>query len=210
MKTVLLFFSFLLIYGCSSSLKNLSESKKEVQNYYESGKYGLEMSNVIEDAIKKLDDVDFAGKPAAVFDVDETTLSNYKYIKSISFGYYKEGWYKWVLEEDAEAILQTKKLYDHLVEKGVAIFFLTGRNYKEYEATLKNLKAEGYTVFDTLICKQKDELKLDAVAYKPEKRKEIEDKGYNIVINTGDQWSDLEGGYSKIKIKLPNYLYEIK
>ncbi len=210
MKKYLLALVLIGFIGCSSSLKNLSESKKEVQQYYDSGEHGLELANIIDDAINKFDGIKLSGKPAAVFDVDETTLSNYKYIKSISFGYYKEGWYKWVLKEDADAILQTKKLYDHLVERGVTIFFLTGRNYKEYEATLKNLKAEGYTEFDTLICKQEDELKLDASMYKPEKRKEIEAKGYNIVINVGDQLSDLEGGYSKLKIKLPNYLYEIK
>ncbi|MGD8780506.1 MAG: HAD family acid phosphatase [Ignavibacteria bacterium] len=209
MKKTLITILLVSIIGCSPSLQNLSISKKEVQQYYDSGSYGLEMANVIDDAINKFNDIELTGKPAAVFDVDETTLSNYPYIKSINYGYFSEGWHKWVLQEDAEAILQTKKLYDYLVEKGVGIIFLTGRNYKEYNATLNNLKAQGYEVFDTLICRQKDELKLKATEYKPAKRKEMTEKGYNIIINVGDQWSDLEGGYSKLDIKLPNYLYMI-
>jgi len=34
-------------------------------------------------------------------------------------------------------------------------------------------------------------------------------KGYEIIANIGDQWSDLVGGNSGYKIKLPNYLYLI-
>ncbi len=38
-------------------------------------------------------------------------------------------------------------------------------------------------------------------------RKEIESKGYHIVVNMGDQLSDLEGGHADGEFKLPNPMY---
>lgn len=49
-----------------------------------------------------------------------------------------------------------------------------------------------------------------ASVYKSEKRKEIEDEGYVIHGNSGDQWSDLMGyAVAKRSFKLPNPLYYI-
>jgi len=42
------------------------------------------------------------------------------------------------------------------------------------------------------------------------KKTELTNQGYEIVGTVGDQWTDLNGPYSGIQIKLPNYLYEIK
>ena len=38
--------------------------------------------------------------------------------------------------------------------------------------------------------------KCTTVEYKAGTRKHIEDLGYTIVLNVGDQWSDLQGGYA--------------
>jgi hypothetical protein len=35
-------------------------------------------------------------------------------------------------------------------------------------------------------------------------------KGYDIIISVGDQWTVLEDDFTGIKVKLPYYLYEIK
>lgn len=49
-----------------------------------------------------------------------------------------------------------------------------------------------------------------ATVYKSEKRKEIEDEGYIIRGNSGDQWSDLTGyAVAQRSFKLPNPLYYI-
>ena len=46
------------------------------------------------------------------------------------------------------------------------------------------------------------------VEYKAYTRKHIEeDLGYDIVLNIGDQWSDLQGGYANAVLKLPNPTY---
>ena len=49
-----------------------------------------------------------------------------------------------------------------------------------------------------------------ASVYKPERRKQLEDKGYTIVGAFGDQFSDLSGLHSAVAVwKLPNPMYYI-
>ena len=156
-------------------------------------------------------DVDFGiGSYPSFRDVDETVLDNYGLAELMGFGYVYELNKKWNSELKAPAILKVKELYNFLLEKGSKIIFLTGRNIPEYEVTYKNLKQAGYTVFDSLITQREHEYKLNAKEFKSLKRIELREKGYDIVGTVGDQWSDLEGVYHGIQIKIPNYLYEIK
>ena len=94
--------------------------------------------------------------------------------------------------------------------KEFKIIFLTGRNSNEYDVTYKNLIQEGYTTFDTLITQSKDDQKLKPQEFKSKVRTELTNQGYEIIGTVGDQWTDLNGPYSGIQIKIPNYLYEIK
>lgn len=49
-----------------------------------------------------------------------------------------------------------------------------------------------------------------ASVYKPERRKQLQDAGYNLVATFGDQFSDLEGAHSAIASwKIPNPVYLI-
>jgi predicted secreted acid phosphatase len=128
----------------------------------------------------------------------------------MDFGYVYDLNKKWNEELKAPAIEQTKDLYEYLLNKGVNVIFLTRRNYTEYEVTYKNLLLAGYSGFDTLITQREDELKLKSIEFKSTKRTELTNLGYKIIGTVGDQWADLNGPYSGIQIKLPNYLYEIK
>lgn len=199
--------------GCSGfesgEVLNLGVAKKSVQKYYESSNYEKNCKEVIDDAIKQIDKLILPEKPIAVFDIDETALSNYKYIKEIDFGYYYDIWVEWLKKSDAVVIPQTKRFYDYLVSKNVGIVFISGRDFNSYDATLKNLVEQGYTKFDTVIVRQDKERGLTAADFKLEKRKELVRKGFNIIANIGDQLSDFEGGHSGYVIKLPNYLYLI-
>ena len=130
--------------------------------------------------------------------------------KQMDFGYVYDLNKKWNTELKAPAIPQVKELYEFLLGKGVNIIFLTGRNYTEYDVTYKNLVQAGYTKFDTLITQREDEQKLKSQEFKSKKRTELTNKGYEIIGTVGDQWTDLNGPYSGIQIKIPNYLYEIK
>lgn len=210
----LLFFVFTLI-GCSSNqLMNLSTAKDSVKDYYESGKYDAEMNEVLKDAKEKFGKIEIkksvSGGSAVIFDVDETALNNYGLAKLMDFGYVYDLNKKWNEELQAPAIKQTQELYFYLLNKGIKIIFLTGRNSSEYEVTYKNLIQTGYTKFDTLITQRADEQNLKSLELKSKKRVELTKQGYEIIGTVGDQWTDLNGPYSGIQIKVPNYLYEIK
>ena len=205
-----LFFS-LTFFGCSSNqLVNLRTSKDIVKDYYETGKYTDEMNEVIKDAKEKFDKVEVKNNSVVIFDVDETALNNYGLAKQMDFGYVYDLNKKWNEELKAPAIKETQDLYFYLLNKGFKIIFLTGRNSSEYDVTYKNLIQEGYSGFDTLITQSKEDQKLKAQEFKSKVRTELTNQGYEIVGTVGDQWTDLNGPYSGIQIKLPNYLYEIK
>lgn len=201
----------LTLFGCSSNqLVNLRTTKDIVKEYYESGKYNEEMRAVIEDAKEKFDKVEIKKNSVVIFDVDETALNNFGLAKQMDFGYVYDLNKKWNEELKAPAIKETQDLYFYLLNKGFKTIFLTGRNSSEYDVTYKNLIREGYSGFDTLITQSKEDQKLKAQEFKSKVRTELTNQGYEIVGTVGDQWTDLNGPYSGIQIKLPNYLYEIK
>jgi len=209
-KYFLVFFVFALISCTSNQLVNLRTSKDIVKEYYESGKYNEEMRDVINDAKEKFDKIKPTKNSVVIFDVDETTLNNYGLAKMMDFGYVYDLNKKWNEELKAPAIKETQELYFYLLNKGFKTIFITGRNSNEYDVTFKNLLQEGYIGFDTLITQSKEDQKLKSQEFKSKIRTELTSKGYEIVGTVGDQWTDLNGPYSGIQIKLPNYLYEIK
>jgi predicted secreted acid phosphatase len=106
---------------------------------------------------------------------------------------------------------------------GFTVFGLTGRNDDQKAATVANLTKVGYQGFtpDTFFTKwtgvgasqqpsyvQCATAKCTTVEYKAQTRRHIEqDLGYDITLNVGDQWSDLQGGYADRTLKLPNPTY---
>jgi acid phosphatase len=189
---------------------NLSVAREQVKGYYESGKYDEELNDVIEEAKKEFSKVEIKNNSAVIFDVDETALNNYGLAEQMGFGYVYEINKKWNAEMKAPAIPQVKEFYDFLLSKGAKIIFLTGRNFPEYKVTYENLKRDGYNVFDTLITQIGDEKKISNREFKSSKRVWLTEHGYEIIGTVGDQWSDLEGPYHGIQVKIPNYLYLIK
>ncbi|MBK7379623.1 MAG: hypothetical protein IPJ03_11550 [Ignavibacteriales bacterium] len=202
--------TFILTSCSSTEIVNLRTAKDIVKDYYESGKFDEEMYDVIEDAKEMFSKVEIKKNSAVIFDVDETALNNYGLAKQMDFGYVYELNKKWNEELKAPAIKQTQDLYFYLLNKGVKIIFLTGRNSSEYDVTYKNLIQAGYTKFDTLITQREDEQNIKSQEFKSKKRTELTQRGYEILGTVGDQWTDLTGAYTGIEIKLPNYLYEIK
>ncbi|HET56488.1 MAG TPA: hypothetical protein ENN33_14920 [Ignavibacteria bacterium] len=210
MKKFMLILIPLIFVGCSSTeLVNLDTAKAIVQDYYESGQYDIEVTEIINSTIKKLEKHNFPENSLAIFDVDETILSNYAHTKEIGFGFEWQLWGEWIQRADCEVIPQTRRLYDWLLERNVGIVFLTGRKDYEYEATIKNLSQVGIITFDTLITRTEKTNKLLAEEFKDYERKVLTEKGYNIILSIGDQWSDLEGSNTGLRVKLPNYLYLI-
>jgi acid phosphatase len=193
----------------SGMIVNLNDAKKAVKDYYTSGRYDREIEKNIDEALINLSQIELSKNSAFIFDIDETALSNWFHEISYDFGYIKKYWDEWVDSAKAPAIPQVKRFYDSLVAKKINILFITGRNQMQYKQTYNNLIKVGYTQIDTLICKSVDFTGKKAIDYKSLKRKELSAK-YKIIGSIGDQWSDLDGGWTILKVKIPNYMYFIE
>jgi hypothetical protein len=67
----------------------------------------------------------------------------------------------------------------------------------------------GYANWSGLFMKPNDYAQSSASVFKTMIRKQIIKMNYDIVLNIGDQSSDLEGGYADMNFKLPNPYYRI-
>ena len=150
-------------------------------------------------------------KLALVLDIDETALSNWDEEKQDDYGYIPKDWDAWVARRACSAIPGTLRLYQEAEKDKVAVFFITGRSEDEREDTAANLKAVGYTRWDGLSLRAIDRPKTQTVVdYKSGERKKIVAQGYKIILNVGDQMSDLNGDPQGEKsVKLPNPFYFI-
>jgi len=199
--------SFYFVSCSPSKPENLTVAKNAVKEYYKSGGYDKELDEVINNAKNKFEKVEAKDNSVVIFDVDETALNNYEASVKTGFGYVYEMIIAWELSAKAPAIPQVKSLYDYLIERGFKIIFLTSRRNTLYDATYKNLITQSYTKFDTLLTRNESEYKMRSIDFKSAKRVWLTEDGYDIVGTVGDQWSDLEGPYHGIQVKIPDYLY---
>ncbi|WP_290661497.1 HAD family acid phosphatase [Ignavibacterium sp.] len=207
--TLTLFLTLTLLSCTSDELINLRLAKDRVKDYYESGKYDEDLGEIYSKAKSQIEKIKIKNNSTAIFDVDDTALSNYQISKRLDFGFDYQIVQNWVMSAKLPAIKQTLDFYNYLKSKGIKLIFLTGRQTEEYDATYRNLVEQGYRDFDTIIVRSERERKIGAAEFKSQKRKELTEQGYEIIICVGDQWTDLEGDYIGIIVKLPNYLYEI-
>lgn len=146
-----------------------------------------------------LDDTHDRSKYWIVFDIDGTLLSdsNVKHLYSS-----KNDVFKYINKGIFIGIDPMIKLYNWCIINGFNICLLTGRMRYQEKATIKNLSNVGIRKCNRLYMRSG---KVNTVTYKSSCRMEIEQSGDIILLNIGDQSSDLEGGYSKWSIKLPSH-----
>lgn len=202
----------LLLWGYgnvfSQEYFNLSDTS-DVYNYYVSGGYEEEIRGITSKAKEYFSSIEVKEMSTVVFDIDETSLSNFEF-DTIPLPFSNERWNEWVRSGKATAIKPVKELYDYLVSRNFHIIFLTGSSGELYESTKSNLIKVGYTEFDTLICRDKDQEDLTAAEFKSSWRQKLVNRGYLIEGNIGDQWSDMSGGNSGYFVRITNYEYYIK
>jgi predicted secreted acid phosphatase len=117
----------------------------------------------------------------------------------------------WELSASAEAIKPTVELVEQAKKESVTVFFISGRHEgtEERAATEKNLHEAGYDAWQQLYLRTNDFGGPSVAPFKIWARHDIEVRGYVIIANVGDQWSDLEGGYAERRFKVPNPFYYI-
>src|SRR5208337_1108664 len=157
--------------------REIREAANEARDYLE--------SKVREDREKE--------KFAAVFDIDETSLSNWDAMNDCGFCSYSVRSKYYPMDHD-EAITPVLELFDYAKAHGIAVFFVTGRPETQRQVTIENLHAVGYSGWTDLIMQpnvKPGETEPPAHVFKPKDRQMIADRGYRIVLNIGDQASDL-------------------
>ncbi|MFH9402926.1 HAD family acid phosphatase [Streptomyces sp. NPDC017638] len=126
-------------------------------------------------------------KQAIVFDIDNTTLET-------DFGFsYPQPANRPVLD-----------VARYAQEHGVSLFFVTARPGVLYWPTEYNLEHDGYDVAGLHVRGLTDLFK-DVAAYKTAQRVGIENDGYTIIANIGNNTTDLSGGHAEKTFKLPDY-----
>jgi acid phosphatase len=148
-------------------------------------------------------------KLAMVLDIDETSLSGFCELRREDYGFLLAQFNKWVVTPEASMpVPGTVRLFNKARAAGVEVFFITGRWDEQREATAKNLELAGYKGWKGLSLRTGPQKQMGTVAYKGEERKKIVNAGYRIVLNMGDQWSDLNGdARGEVSVKLPNPFY---
>jgi predicted secreted acid phosphatase len=162
-------------------------------------------------------------KPAVVFDIDDTLLLSLDYEKKTNYTYNSASWAAYVAQADRPAVFGTPELVEYAESKGVEVFYNSGLKESQRASAVENLKKVGVDVnldADHVFlkdaanppaylsdCATAGAWNCTTVQYKSGTREHIEDLGYDIVANFGDQYSDLEGGYADKTYKLPNPTY---
>jgi acid phosphatase len=206
-------------YAPAERIPNLDDVKAELKQYYactcKCGCYAKDLDRQADRAIAFLrmraDHPHPHEKQALVLDIDETTLSNYEEMIKGDFAYDKTVFDAWVETAKAPAIPGTLRLFKEAQRLGVSAFFITGRAESERAATELNLHSRGFQDWRELVLRQPTQASATAQAYKSAARAAIQSEGYKIVLNVGDQWSDLKGApEAEFSVKYPDPYYFLK
>jgi len=200
-------------------IPNLDTLKDEVRQYHDCtcncGCYAKDLDLQADRAIaflhRRIIHPDPHQKLALVLDIDETTLSNYEEMVNAGFAYDSKAFGAWVDSANAPAIAATLRVYKQAQQLDVSIFFLTGRGENQREVTERNLHSQGFDQWQQLILRQPTQKSLTAEAYKSAERAKLQSQGYKIILNIGDQWSDLRGDpKAEYSVKYPDPYYFLK
>jgi hypothetical protein len=149
-------------------------------------------------------------KLGVVFDIDETTLSNYECLRSMGFANAVPALVLCAAQATSPAIAPTKRIYRYALAHGIGVYFITGRPDAIPGARMQtelNLRRAGFDRWTELI--MAPEIEFNTVEYKSDARAGIEAKRVQIIANVGDQESDLAGGHADRAFKYSNPFYFI-
>ena len=200
---------------------NLGQLKLQLYFYACSGAYDSDLGKVLAEAQAYVEiSAAQVSNPAIVLDIDETSLSNLPEELANDFGYIDGdnvacdrlpqgpcGFRAWVALARAKAIPGTLSLFNAAKAHKVAVFFVTGRYQNEEAVTVTNLKAAGYEGWSGLVLRTPND-NMTVAGFKSGERAKIA-AHHTIIVNVGDQRSDLDGGYAERAFKLPNPFYYI-
>lgn len=147
------------------------------------------------------------GIPAVVSDLDETLIDNRPHFeRTPTFSW--PAFEAWIKKADAPLLPKTAEFLQWARKNGFAIFFITGRREGLRADTIHNL-IRRKVAYDGLLMRREGD-RGGAEAVKVPLRQQVEKMGFTIVVNIGDQWSDLQGAHAQDCEKLPNKIYLVE
>ncbi|MGI9136417.1 MAG: HAD family acid phosphatase, partial [Candidatus Nanopelagicales bacterium] len=149
-----------------------------------------------------------ACKAAAVFDIDETLLSNYEWISTLAVPFSYDSAASNAANSNCTTppIKATVALFDAFKRLGVTPFLITGRSEKSRAVTESCLAKSGITGYSALILAPVGNTQ-SAGERKADQRQVLIDKGWKIGPSVGDQVSDMSYGSLSRGFLLPNAMY---
>ncbi len=193
---------------------SIPAAHRSIDHYYQSGEYDKDVSLLVNSAIsyanQYLKTHPKKKKLAFSFDIDDTLLTSYTFTKKhnymLNFSQITKGWSN---PDNLQLNKPIMPLVQYAKAHNITVFIITGRDEKYRKVTVKDLHAHGISNYAHLYLKPDNTHYKTAADFKSQVRKSIEKKGYTILLNVGDQQSDLSGGYAIKTVKLPNPLYFI-
>ena len=141
-----------------------------------------------------------------MLDIDETSVFNAPCLEPVDWGLSGLAICAVNGEGMATPVLS---LYKYARKKGVEVVMITGRPQALAGVTTRLLKRLGYSSGFQLVLRPATDTRDSVIPYKSAARATVERHGYTILANVGDQRSDLAGGHSLRRYKLPNPVYLI-
>jgi predicted secreted acid phosphatase len=181
-------------------------SPRQIVEYHDSGEWRADTARALRRAQRVLRGHLDTRRPAIVLDVDDTALSTYTCMKRAGFDRTAA---KCGSKRSLPAIPPTRRLFRFARRHGVDVFFITGRRERLREITAGNLHRAGYAGWRRLQMRPNRQPADHKDGWKARARRAIERRGYRIVVNIGDQRSDLDGGHAIRAVKIPNPMYVI-
>lgn len=188
-----------------------SEQIAQIERYYDSGAWRRDADAVVARALTYLRRaVRRARDPrrlVVVFDIDDTALSTYDCMKDGQFTDARRTYC--VVGDPHPAIAGSLKLYRWAQARRVRVAFVTGRPDYVRTVTEQQLKRAGFGGRYELKLRPSDDRRESVVPFKSSARKALQRGGRKVVLNVGDQKSDLAGGFAQRTFKLPNPMYTL-
>ncbi len=194
----------------------------------ESSQYSLDVQQIVNSAISCVNNAfttSNTSNPIFVFDIDDTLTSGYEGSCQYGFGAYDST--LWNNAENSLAFIRTpnmSQLLNYAFTHNIDIAFVTGRTinkyaitesnliaaYPEYQSQIESIFTKGNTRF---VLPSEESWTIDS--YKNYARQSLINQNYHIVLNVGDQYSDLNYIYPYsnqpyCSYKMPNFMYYIK
>lgn len=203
------FATLIMVVACSPSAKiNRSAGALLSENYIAGGKiftslyqqkaaeYRALCLQAYNIAMVRINNyVSQGGKPLAIVtDIDETLLDNSPYAVHQALrgkDYEPASWYEWTERAEADSMPGAPALLKYARSKGIEIFYVTNRDQRERDATLKNLQRFQFPNADTA------HLMLRENTSSKEVRRQRILQTHDVVFFMGDNLADFSAFFDK-------------